>query len=233
VKPGSEVFGFTNQNGVVGVEQKTGVIELLTIDRKQYFKLSSPEGELSVGSPILDELGEVVGIGSSRSDAGGIGHALAAAHLEELGVLPVKTDKPLTRSLTVDAAQGPVAGPSSTVQGGIPPGVPGGVVSEDEPYRPKDGMVIRKAGGVLQGSAIRRSQPLYPALAKAARISGSVVTEVVVDTEGDVKSARAVSGHPLLRDRAVAAARGWKFTPTLLGGAPVNVIGTVTFNFTL
>lgn len=92
--------------------------------------------------------------------------------------------------------------------------------------------IVRKAGGVLQGSATRRVTPEYPPLARAARVSGSVVVEVTVDEEGKVYSARAVMGHPLLRDAAVEAARGWAFTPTLLSGVPVKVIGTITFNFT-
>jgi len=48
-----------------------------------------------------------------------------------------------------------------------------------------------------------------------------------------VISARAISGHPLLKDAAVNAARGWKFSPTMLTGVPVKVIGTITFNFNL
>jgi protein TonB len=86
---------------------------------------------------------------------------------------------------------------------------------------------------VLQGSATRRVEPSYPPLAKAARVSGAVVVEVTVDEAGNVISARPVSGHPLLKDAAVAAARGWKFTPTQLSGTPVKVIGTITFNFNL
>jgi TonB family protein len=60
-----------------------------------------------------------------------------------------------------------------------------------------------------------------------------VVVEVTVDEEGKVISARAISGHPLLKDAAVEAARGWTFTPTKLQGDPVKVIGTITFNFIL
>ena len=86
---------------------------------------------------------------------------------------------------------------------------------------------------MLQGAAIKRVQPSYPALAKAAEVSGSVVVEVIVDEEGNVESARAVNGHPLLRDAAIEAARRWQFTPTALAGSPVRVIGTITFNFTL
>jgi TonB family protein len=93
--------------------------------------------------------------------------------------------------------------------------------------------VIRKSGGVLQGTATKRVAPTYPPLAKAARVGGSVVVEVTLDEEGGVMAARAVSGHPLLKDAAVTAARGWKFKPTLLQGEPVKVIGTITFNFNL
>jgi TonB family protein len=100
----------------------------------------------------------------------------------------------------------------------------------EEPQPPK---IIRKSGGVLQGSSTRRVEPAYPPLAKAAKISGSVVVEVTLDEEGGVISARAISGHPLLKDAAVDAARGWKFTPTKLQEVPVKVIGTITFNFNL
>lgn len=93
--------------------------------------------------------------------------------------------------------------------------------------------IIRKAGSVLQGSATKRVAPVYPPLAKAARIAGSVVVEVTVDEEGNVISARVISGHPLLKDAAVAAARRWTFSPTTLESVAVKVIGTITFNFHL
>lgn len=102
-----------------------------------------------------------------------------------------------------------------------------------EAQRDEPPKIIRKSGGVFQGSALRRVEPAYPPLAKAARISGSVVVEVTADEEGNVISVRAISGHPLLKDAAVAAARGWKFAPTMLSGVPVKVIGTITFNFNL
>ena len=92
-------------------------------------------------------------------------------------------------------------------------------------------IVIRKSGGVLEGSALKRAKPSYPALAKAAQVSGVVVVEVTIGEDGLVLTAKALSGHPLLKDAAVSAARLWRFSPTLLGGKPVKVIGTLTFNF--
>jgi len=91
--------------------------------------------------------------------------------------------------------------------------------------------LIRKSGGVLAASATYRVVPESPPLAQAARISGSVVVEVTIDEAGAVIAARAISGHPLLKDVSVEAARQWKFQPTLLSGVPVRVIGTLTFNF--
>lgn len=55
--------------------------------------------------------------------------------------------------------------------------------------------------------------------------------QVLIDESGSVVSANAVSGHPLLRDAAVAAARGARFSPTLVDGQPVKVSGVVTYNF--
>jgi TonB family protein len=107
------------------------------------------------------------------------------------------------------------------------------VFAQEQRTEPQAPRLIRKSGGVLQASAVRRVEPVYPPLAKAAQVSGSVVVEVTVDETGAVSEARALSGHPLLKDPAVAAARGWAFTPTKLEGNPVKVIGTITFNFEL
>jgi TonB family protein len=87
------------------------------------------------------------------------------------------------------------------------------------------------SGGVLNGKAITLPKPAYPAIARSARASGAVVVQVTIDERGDVISARAVSGHPLLQQSAVEAAREAKFTPTLLEGQPVKVTGTLTYNF--
>jgi len=100
--------------------------------------------------------------------------------------------------------------------------------SQDREEAPK---IIRKSGGVLQSSAVKRVEPSYSPLAKAARISGTVVVEVTLDEGGNVIAARAISGHPLLKDSAVSAAKAWEFKPTLLQGVAVKVIGTITFNF--
>lgn len=87
------------------------------------------------------------------------------------------------------------------------------------------------SGGVLNGKAISLPKPPYPAAAKAVRASGSVSVQVLIDENGSVVSASAVSGHPLLRAAAAAAARQARFSPTKLSGQPVKVSGVITYNF--
>lgn len=87
------------------------------------------------------------------------------------------------------------------------------------------------SGGVLNGKAISLPQPEYPPTAKRVNASGSVNVQVVVDEKGDVISARAISGHPLLRAASESAARKAKFSPTKLNGKPVKVTGIVTYKF--
>jgi len=87
------------------------------------------------------------------------------------------------------------------------------------------------SGGVLNGKATSLPKPAYPPAAKAVRAGGSVSVQVLIDENGSVVSASAVSGHPLLRPAAAAAARGARFSPTLLSGQPVKVSGVITYNF--
>jgi TonB family protein len=89
------------------------------------------------------------------------------------------------------------------------------------------------SGGVLNGKAISKPAPVYPREAIEAGASGTVTVQILVDEEGGVATAVAVSGHPLLREAAASAARQARFSPTRLSGQPVKVTGVVTYNFVL
>lgn len=127
---------------------------------------------------------------------------------------------------------GPI-GPGTGSGGG---GTGGPVVNMDQPPPPPP--VVKKpaavvSGGVLNGKAVSLPKPAYPAIAKTARASGTVTVQVMIDEDGNVVSASAVSGHPLLRAAAVQAARQARFTPTKLSGQPVKVSGVINYNFAL
>lgn len=87
--------------------------------------------------------------------------------------------------------------------------------------------------GVIQGAAVVKPAPVYPPLARQARVEGAVQILVTISEEGRVLEAAVVNGHPLLRQAALEAARRWVFNPTTLSEVPVKVQGILTFNFTL
>jgi Ca-activated chloride channel homolog len=89
------------------------------------------------------------------------------------------------------------------------------------------------SGGVLQGSATKKVEPAYPAVARAARASGAVQIHVTIGEDGEVMNAQVISGHPILSDAALEAAKQWRFKPTELSGVPVKTQGVITFNFDL
>jgi protein TonB len=105
--------------------------------------------------------------------------------------------------------------------------------NEDEPPPPPKPKPAPKtiSGGVLNGKAVSLPKPAYPPAARAVRAAGAVTVQVLIDEEGHVVSASATGGHPLLQAAAVAAARGARFSPTLLSGQPVKVSGIITYNF--
>lgn len=87
------------------------------------------------------------------------------------------------------------------------------------------------SGGVVNGKAISLPKPVYPIEAKNEFASGKVNVQVTIDEQGNVISAKAVSGHPLLLKTCEEAAFKAKFSPTKLSGNPVKVVGVVVYNF--
>jgi TonB family protein len=101
-----------------------------------------------------------------------------------------------------------------------------------EPSKPPTPKIVRSPGPV-NGKATYLPKPAYTAIAKAGRASGVVIVEVLIDENGKVVSAHAVSGHPLLLKEAVQAAWQARFSPTTLGDQRVKVSGVITYNFVL
>jgi TonB family protein len=110
---------------------------------------------------------------------------------------------------------------------GEPPGPPPAGMGEGGPRQPPP------PGTFVRHEAVTRVQPVYPPIARAAGAQGLVSVQVVIDEQGNVTSARAVSGHPLLQQAAVDAARQWVFKPTIVNGKPAKVNGAISFSFTL
>ncbi len=130
--------------------------------------------------------------------------------------------------------------PGEGVPGGVPGGQPGGVMggvlsgAVPPPPVPIDSAPkspIRVGGKVKAPRLIFGPGPVYPLLARQARVSGAVVIDAVIDTQGNVVEMRTVSGQPILALAAMEALRQWKYEPTILGveAVPVRLLVTITF----
>jgi protein TonB len=121
-------------------------------------------------------------------------------------------------------------------------GTPGGTGDKpvidlpDPPPAPTPAPVVPKVlkvSRVLNSQAISLPQPTYPQIAKSIRVQGTVIVQVLIDEKGNVVSAKATSGHPLLIPEAQKAAMRARFSPTLLGEQAVKVQGVITYNFVM
>ena len=92
---------------------------------------------------------------------------------------------------------------------------------------------IRIGGDKQQAKLVRQLAPIYPPLAKQARIQGAVHLSALIGKDGSVKNLSVISGHPLLVQAAMDAVQQWAYEPTLLNGDPVEVLTQIDVNFTL
>jgi TonB family protein len=91
---------------------------------------------------------------------------------------------------------------------------------------------VRPGGRIMPPQKIKDVQPVYPAMAQTARVSGEVTIEATIGPDGKVMDAKVVRSIPLLDQAALDAVRQWEYMPTLLNGVPVPILVTVTINFT-
>jgi periplasmic protein TonB len=121
-----------------------------------------------------------------------------------------------------------------------PFGVPGGtgrdithIVPPTAPPPQAPEAPVRPGGHIKEPRKVQDAKPIYPQIAITAKVQGVVIIEATIAKDGSVKDARVLKSVPLLDLAALEAVRKWKFSPTLLNGVPVEVIMTVTVNFTL
>lgn len=116
--------------------------------------------------------------------------------------------------------------PSDVAQSGVMGGDP---AADGPPIA----ATLRVGSGVEAPRKVRHVAPVYPDIARQARVQGTVTLECTIDPRGRVASTRVLSGPPLLEAAALDAVRQWTYTPTRLNGVPVAVILTVTVRFEL
>jgi protein TonB len=128
----------------------------------------------------------------------------------------------------VAGMEGMGGGTAGGVMGGILGGLGSGPVVKAAP--PKK---LSISSGVMSGMLLDKITPQYPAIAKAARIQGTVVLQATISKAGGITNLRVVSGPPMLQQAALDAVRSWRYKPYLLNGDPVEVETTVNVVFNL
>ncbi len=158
------------------------------------------------------------------------------------GQLRTPTKIPQKVAMIKEEEAPPMASTAGVV-GGVPGGVPGGqlggviggIVSSTPVAVPKIATPqrVRVSQGVSQGNLINQVKPIYPQIAKNARIQGAVVLQAEISKGGTIENLRVISGHPMLVPSALEAVKQWRYKPYYLNGEPVAVETTITVNFTL
>ena len=183
--------------------------------------------------PVIEggiaSLQKAIDIDSKNSDAMAYMNLLLRSRADirdttELAAADIKAaDGWVNQSLEARRAQGAIR-EHSYFSSPPPPPPPGGM--------PIPGS-IRIGGNVAASNLITQVPPVYPPLARQARIQGTVRFNAVIGKDGHVQNLTLVSGHPLLVVAAQQAVQQWAYRPTLLNGQPTEVITTIDVNFAL
>jgi protein TonB len=92
---------------------------------------------------------------------------------------------------------------------------------------------VNISAGVSQGLLLQKTTPVYPPIAKAARVSGTVVLQATISKTGSIEGLHVISGPAMLQQAALEAVKNWRYRPYLLNNEPVEVETTVNVIFTL
>jgi protein TonB len=160
---------------------------------------------------------------------------------------PVILDEPPLTAAELGGGTGVPGGIEGGLPGGVLHGLPAEVVRQVPPLapiaaattqapappKPAEPVRIKVGGNVQHARLIKQVIPVYPILARQARISGNVQLVGLIGTDGRIRQLQYVSGHPLLTPAALDAVRQWIYRPTYLNGDPVEVIAPITVSFVL
>ena len=178
-------------------------------------------------------------------------HKPAEAHLTNNAALRVPRDVPETRTVATVRGGGVIArgslasandddaptlgagnGMGSLFAGGLGVGdLAGPAVRVVEAAPPKPAGPVHVSSGVIAGLLLAPIAPTYPAIAKAARVEGTVVLTAVIGKDGRIRGLEVVSGPEMLRRAALDAVQAARYTPFALNGAPTEVVTTVSVVF--
>lgn len=213
------------------------IISIFTVDQLGAISLLQP-------MPPLPRMPKAMKIVASKNEAHA---ALSNLHVTKPFMAPARVPTSLP-TITDGPEMAMAPAPAIGIETGVGDGIPGAldvigshtpvVTTAPPPGRrnadpPPPAKPIKVGGNVLEAKLVNRVMPVYPPLARQARISGTVRLEGIISRDGRVVNLRMISGHPLLINAAVEAVRQWVYRPTLLNGEAVEVIAPIDVHFTL
>jgi protein TonB len=153
---------------------------------------------------------------------------------------PSKIPK-VVKMIKEEEAPPPAMGVTGGVVGGVPGGQAGGVIgslisaaNHSGNTAPRTAEIPKRlvvSQGVSLGMLQNRIEPVYPIIARRARVQGTVTLRAIISTQGTIESLQVVDGHPMLVNAALDAVKQWRYKPYTLSGQPVEVETTVFVNF--
>jgi TonB family protein len=153
------------------------------------------------------------------------GVAVLSTHIESIEDLTAADEAELQAPADAGPPEASIFGIAG-IEGSIPPpGAPG--IHGAMPKK------VNISAGVAAANLVARVEPIYPPIAKAARVQGTVVLQALLGKDGQVEELRVVSGPAMLQQGALDAVKQWTYRPYLLNGEPVEVLTTVNVIFTL
>jgi protein TonB len=155
-----------------------------------------------------------------------------APRIVQISHMVAPTVIPKTISIVKDEAPVIYSNNDAGVAGGTG-SVLGGILGNSAPPPPKPAAPqrIRVGGNVEAGARVNNVTPEYPAIAKVAHISGTVVLHAVIAKDGSIEQLEYISGPPMLVKSAMDAVKQWRYKPYLLNGDPVEVETTINVDF--
>jgi periplasmic protein TonB len=191
-------------------------------------RLATP---VSLGEPMRDAppMRPRAGTGSATPSPSNVlnDHVLAPTRIP-IGVTQTNEDAPPMQCCGIGTSTSSNTGP------GLPTGLTGAgdgtrpvLATPPAPPRP-----IR-VSHMDPGSLIYQVQPVYPPLARAARVEGAVVLAALISKDGTIENLRVIAGRPMLVGSAVEAVSKWRYRPYILNSEPVEVETQITVNFLL
>lgn len=196
------------------------------------------------GLPLFRSLSTPVSLGQPLGEPpAGRPHTGASNPLPsnpESIVLRLRPQLPVGMPASRDDGPPQIGGPGSSLFDGTGRGDPNGAAGLFSggshpalPVAPAPPAAPLRLSHMSEGDLIRKVQPTYPPLARAARIQGTVVLQAVISKEGGIENLRVLAGHPMLVPAAIEAVRQWRYRPYILNNEPVEVETQITVNFAL